>query len=151
MDRVTVTVLAGEGFNGTVFLSVSGVPDGVGAVFRDSGSYLASLATFVTYLEVASSPNARLGNYSLTVSAGSQGPSIFYAVPSQVTLTIQENGEPRTLLEGNVTRVTTLSAGGQYVISSTILAFASGIVLGSVTTYIFIRKKMETEKKLKQS
>jgi len=149
MDRFTVTVLAGEGFNGTVYLSVSGVPDGVTAVFRDRGSYLTSLAIFVTYLEVTSSPNVRPGNYTLTVSATSQGPSVFYAVATQATLTVQENGKPRTLLEGNVTRFTTPPAGGQeYVISLTILTLAAGIVLGAVATYIFIRKKTQTEKKL---
>ena len=146
-DRFTVTVLAGQGFNGTVYVYVSGVPDGVTAVFRDRGSYLTSLATFVTYLEVTSSPNVMLGNYTLTVSATSQGPSVFYAVATQVTLTIQENGEPRTLSESNLTRVTTASAGGQeYAISLTILTLAAGIALGSVTTYILVRKKTQFTK-----
>jgi uncharacterized membrane protein len=141
-DRFTVTVLAGEGFNSTVFLSVSGVPDSVTAVFRDRGSYLTSLAIFVTYLEVTSSPVARLGNYTLTLSAASQGPTIFYAVASQVSLTIQENGQTRTPFEGNVTAVVTSSAAGQeYVTSTAILAFAAGIALGSATTYILVRKK----------
>jgi hypothetical protein len=36
MDRFTVTLMAGEGFNGTVYMSVAGVPDSAYAVFRDS-------------------------------------------------------------------------------------------------------------------
>jgi uncharacterized membrane protein len=145
-DLFTVSVLAGEGFNGTVFLSVSGVPNNVTAVFRDRGSYLASLAIFTTYLEVTSSPDARLGNYTLTVSAASQGPSVFYAMATRVTLIIQEIGQPRTSLEGNRTQVTNPSAAGRgHVISLTILALATGIVVGSVTTYILVRKKTEPE------
>jgi hypothetical protein len=143
-DRFTVTVLAGEGFNGTVFLSVSGVPSGVTAIFHDRGSHLTSLAIFVTYLEVTSLPEAKLGNHTLTVSAASQGPTIFYAVASQVILTIQEKGQTRTPFEGNVTAVVTSSAAGQeYVTSTTILAFAAGIAVGSVATYIFIREKTQ--------
>jgi uncharacterized membrane protein len=142
-DWFTVTVLAGQGSNGTVFLSVSGVPDGVAAIFRDRGSYLTSLAIFATYLEATSSPDARLGNYTLTVSAASQGPAVFYAVATRVTLTVQEIGQPRTMLEGNRTRLTSSAAGGQYSISSTILALAAGIALGSVTTYILVRKKAQ--------
>jgi hypothetical protein len=143
-DWFTVTVLAGEGFNGTVFLSVSGVPSGVTAVFHDRGSYLTSLDVFVTYLEVTSSPVARLGNYTLTLSAASQGPTVFYAVASQVILTVQEKGQTRTPFEGNVTAVVASSAGRQeYVISTTILAFAAGIAVGSVTTYILVRKKAQ--------
>lgn len=41
MDRFTTTILAGEGLNGTVYLSVSRVPNGVSAVFRDLGSHIA--------------------------------------------------------------------------------------------------------------
>lgn len=146
-DCFTVTVLAGEGFNGTVFLSVSGVPSGVAAVFRDRGSYLTSLAILVTYLEVTSSPVARLGNYTLTLSAASQGPTVFYAMASQVILTIQEEGQTRTPFEGNVTAVVTSPTGREeYGTSTTILAFAAGIAVGSVTTYILVRKKAQPAK-----
>ena len=47
-DRFTVTVLAGKSFNGTVFLSVSGVPDGGIGAFRDQGSYLTPLNMVTT-------------------------------------------------------------------------------------------------------
>lgn len=151
-DRFTVSVLAGEGFNGTVFFSVSGVPDGVTVVFRDRGFYLVSLTIFATYLEVTSSPDARLGNYTLAVSAASQGPSVFYAVATRVTLIIQEIGQMRTSLEGNRTQVTNPSAAGQgHVISLMILALATGIVMGSVTTYILVRKKTQPEATSAQS
>jgi hypothetical protein len=142
LDRFGVTVIAGHLFNGTVTLSVSGVPTGVTAVFQDWGTYLAPLSIFTTYLEVTSSPNATLGDHILTVSAMSQHDSLFYIASSQVRLLIQENGQLRPLLEGNATRTTTPSPIGQeYVISLTILALAAGAALGSVATYIFIREK----------
>lgn len=51
-----------------------------------------------------------------------------------------------------MTQITAPSAAGQeHVISLTIFALAVGMVLGSVATLVFIRKKMETKKKLKQS
>lgn len=146
-DRYGVTVIAGQGFNGTVSLSVSGVPDGVTAIFRDWGTYLSPLSIFTTYLEVASSPNATLGLYTLTISATNQRDSSFYIASTRVSLVVQESGQPRPLLEGNATRTTTPSAGQEYVVSLTILALATGIALGSVTTYIFVRERTHTRKR----
>ena len=143
-DRFGVTVIAGHLFNGTVTFAVSGVPTGVTAVFQDWGTYLAPLSIFTTYLEVTSSLNATLGDHTLTVSATSQHDSLFYIASSQVHLLIQENGQPRPLLEENATRTTPPSPMGQeYVISLTILALATGAALGSVATYIFIRERTQ--------
>ena len=134
-DRITVTVLAGQGFNGSVYFSVSGLPQGVNATFRDHGTFLTSQRTSTTYLEVNSSPNAQIGNYTLTISAASQEESVFYAVSNQVTLTIKEIGEPRATSTANTNGATGLDH------AQTILALAIGLVVGSVSTYILVRGK----------
>ena len=147
-DRFTVTVLAVEAFNSTVCLSVAGVPDNVTAIFGDRVFYLTPLSISATYLEITSTPNARFGNYTLTVSAESQGSSIFYAVATRVTLTIQENGQPQAFVESNRTQSTTCVACGQeYVISLLILGLVAGIAIGSVTTYSFMRKRTRPAKR----
>jgi len=136
-----VTVMAGEGFNGTVSLSVFGAPPGVTTVFQDRVVYLASLAMFTTCLEATALPDARQGNYSLTVAAASQGPSVFYAVANRVTITIQEVGQAPASLGCNRTQTANPSAAGpEYVISSYALVLAAGVVLGSTATYILVRK-----------
>jgi hypothetical protein len=142
-----VTVMAGEGFNGTVSFSVFGAPLGVTAVFQDRAVYFAPLAMFTTCLEVAAQPDARQGNYSLTVAATSQGPSVFYAVANQVTLIIQEVGQAPAISGCNRTQTANPSAAGsECVISSLALVFAAGIVLGSATTYILVlrRRKLQS-------
>jgi len=142
-DRFTVTVMAGQSFNDTVNIAVAGVPENVAAVFRNRGAYLAPLTVFATYLEVTSSPSAKLGNYALTVSAASQGPSVFHAVAVHVTLMVQEIGQPRVILEDNRTQVTVPSAPGrEYVLSLTIVALVAGAAIGSVATYILMREKV---------
>ena len=147
-DRFTVTVMAGQSFNDTVNLAVAGVPENVTAVFRDRSAYLAPLTVFATYLEVTSSPSAKLGNYTLTVSAASQGPSVFHAVAVHVTLIVQEIGQPRMLNEGNRTQTTTSSASGQeYVLSLTIVALVAGAAIGSLATHIFMREKVTVREK----
>lgn len=139
-DRFGVTVIAGREFNGTVTLSVTGVPAGVTAVFQDWGAYLTSLAIFTTYLEITSSPDATLGDHVLTVSATSQLNSSLHIVSTRVSLVIQENGELRPLLRGNATRTTAPSAEQENVIPLTVLTLAVGAALGSVTTYVLIRE-----------
>jgi uncharacterized membrane protein len=147
-DRFGVTVIAGQGFNGTVSLSVFGVPPGVTAVFQDWGAYLTPLALFTTYLEVTSSTNATPGHHIITISATSQHGSSFYIASTRVSLVIQDDGQPRPLLEGSATQVATPSASGQeYVISLTVLGLAAGIALGSVTTYVFIRERKRPARK----
>jgi uncharacterized membrane protein len=148
-DRFGVTVIAGQGFNGTVTFSVTGVPAGVSAVFQDWGAYLTSLAIFTTYLDIASSPNATLGDYVLTVSATSQRNSSLYIVSTRVSLVIQENGELRPLLRGNATRTTAPSGEQENMIPLTILALAVGAVLGSVTTYVLIRENRRAPRRSK--
>jgi hypothetical protein len=141
-----VTVMAGEGFNGTVSFSVFGAPPGVTAVFQDRVVYLAPLAMFTTCLEVTALPDARQGNYSLTVAAASQGPSVFYAVANRVTLVIQEVGQLRASSECGKTQTANPSATGpEYAISLYALIFAAGIVLGSVATYILVRKSRKQQ------
>jgi len=141
-----VTVMAGEGFNGTVSFSVFGAPPGVAAFFQDRVVYLAPLAIFTTCLEVTALPDARQGNYSLTVAAASQGPSIFYAVANRVTLIIQEEGQLRASSECNKTQTTNPSATGPgYVISLYALVFTAGIVLGSASMYILVRKSRKQQ------
>jgi len=141
------TVMAGEGFNGTVSFSVFGTPPGVTAVFQDRVVYLTPLAVFSTCLEVTALPDARSGNYTLTVGVASQGSSVFYAVAYRVTLIIQDAGQPRTPLGCKKTRVTTPSAPGQeYVISPIILGLVAGIAIGSIATYSFMRKRTRPAK-----
>jgi hypothetical protein len=141
-----VTVMAGEGFNGTVSFSVFGTPLGVTAVFQDRVVYLASLAMFATCLEVAAHPDARQGNYSLTVAAASQGPSVFYAVANRVTVIIQEAGQAPASSVCNRTQTTNPSAAGpEHVIPLYASVFAAGIILGSATTYILIRKSRKQQ------
>jgi hypothetical protein len=139
-DRITVTVIAGQGFNGTVYFSVSGLPQGVNATFRDHSTFLTSQGTSTTYLQVDSSPNAQMGNYTLTISAMSQGESVFYAVSNQVTLTVKEIGEPRAVSTGSTNGAT----GLDHAISQIILGLVIGLVLGSVSTYVLIRRKTKT-------
>ena len=142
-----VTVMAGEGFNGTVSFSVFGAPPGVTAVFQDRVVYLASLAMFTTCLEVTALPDAIRGNYSLTVAAASQGPSVFYAVANQVTLIIQEVGQAPASSGCSRTQTANPSAAGpEYMISSYALVFAAGIVLGSTTTYILVRRRRKLQR-----
>jgi hypothetical protein len=147
-DRFTVTVLAGEAFNDTVYLSVAGVPDNVTAIFGDRVFYLTPRAVSATYLEITSSPNARFGNYTLTVGAQSQSSSIFYAAAALVTLTIQENGQPQTFPESNRTQsASPIVCGQEYVIFLVALGIAGGIALGSVTTCFLVRRKTRSAKK----
>ncbi len=137
--RFIVTVLAGPGFNGTVYLSVSGAPDGVTAIFRDYGAYVTSLATFTTYLEVTSSPAATLGNNTLAISATSQFESFFYAAVSQVGLIIQEHGQTRAGSKSDEQAATS----SRYTITL-IAALVAGIFIGSLSTYVFVRRKIST-------
>jgi len=142
------TVTAGEGFNGTVSFSVFSTPPGVTAVFQDPVVYLTPLAVFSTCLEVTVLPDARSGNYSLTVGVASQRSSVFYAVAYRVTLIIQDAGQPRTPLGCSKTWVTTPSAPGQeYMISLIILGLVAGIAIGSVTAYSFMRKRTRPAKR----
>jgi hypothetical protein len=142
-----MTVMAGEGFNGTVSFSVFGAPPGVSAVFQDRVVYLVPLAMFTTCLEVSAQPDARQGNYSLTVAAASQGPSVFYAVANQVTLIIQEVGQAPASSGCNRTQTANPSAAGpEYVISSLALVFVAGILLGSATTYVLMRKSRKLQR-----
>ena len=138
-DRFIITVLAGQTFKGTVYISVTDVPENVRAVLRDQVLYLMSLTTSMTYLEVTSSPDARFGNYTLTVIAESQGVSIFYAVTTRVNLVIQEVGQPRSS-EGNQTVITGSSPEPHYTFSITI-AFAAGVALGSIVTYVSVHRR----------
>ncbi len=147
-DRFTVTVLAGETVNDTVYLSVAGVPDNVTAIFGDRVLYLTPRAVSATYLEITSSSNARFGNYTLTVGAQSQSSSIFYAAAALVTLTIKENGQPQTFPESNRTQSgSSIACEQEYVISLVALGIAGGIALGSVITYFLVRRKTLSEKK----
>jgi len=146
-DRFTVTVLAGEAFNDTVYLSVAGVPDNVTAIFGDRVFYLTPRAVSATYLEITSSPNATFGNYTLTVGAQSQGSSIFYAAAALVTVTIQENGQPQAPMESNRTQsASSIACGQEYVISLVVLAIAGGIAIGSALTYFLVRRKTQPAK-----
>lgn len=143
-DRFIITVLAGQTFNDTVYLSVAGVPENVSAVLRDRVLRLVSLAASVTYLEITSSPDTEFGNYTLTVIAESQGVSIFYAVTTRVNLVVQEVGRPR-LSEGNQTAVTG-SSPDPHCVSSLTIAFAAGVALGSIVTYVSVHRRQVQRK-----
>jgi hypothetical protein len=134
-DIVTVSVLAGEGFNGTVTISVSGVPEGVITKLGAPGSYLTSLSTFTTYLQLTSSSSARWGNYTLTIAATSQRASSFYAVVNQINLVIQEVGQPH---------LTSLSSTTEEGVSQPLniaLGIVAGLIVGSVATIGLTRWK----------
>lgn len=136
---LNVTIMAGEGFNGTVSFSVFGTPPGVTATFQDPVVHLAPLAMFATCLEVAAHPDAGHGNYSLTVAAASQGPSVFYAAASQVALVIQETGHASTSPRCNRTQTgNPLLAEPGYLIPSYVSVFVAGIVLGSAIMYVAV-------------
>lgn len=88
-DGFSVTVLAGQGFNGTVTLQVTGIPNGVSANFENPTAYVTPLIVSSTHLTVTSSSNATLGSYLLTISGSSEQGSTLYVASNQVTLIIQ--------------------------------------------------------------
>jgi hypothetical protein len=142
-SRFGVSVLAGQAFNGTVALGVAGVPPGVQASFEEAAVSLLPLGVSTTYLDVAASPNVALGSYTLTISATSQQPSIFYASSNQATLVIQENGEPGLSSTTNI-----VSAEREIPISWTLIGLVVAFALGSATTYLLTSKKRKTGKPL---
>jgi len=143
--RFGVSVLAGQAFNGTVALGVARVPTGVQASFEEAAVSLLPLAVSTTYLDVAASPNATLGSYTLTISATSQQPSIFYASSNQATLVIQENGEPSLLSTANIA-----SAGKEVPISWALIGVVVAFALGSATTYLLTSKKRKPAKRTRR-
>jgi hypothetical protein len=143
--RFGVSVLAGQAFNGTVALGVAGVPTGVQASFEEAAVSLLPLEVSTTYLDVAASPNATLGSYSLTISATSQQPSIFYASSSQATLVIRENGEPGLSSTGN-----SATAEREVPIPWILIGLVVAFALGSATTYLLTRKKRKPAKRLRR-
>jgi len=134
-DVLIVSILAGEGFNGTVALSLSGVPDGVTATLHDQAAFLTPLSAFTTSLQLTSSPSAKEGNYSLTLAATSQQSSNFYAVANTINLVIQENGQPHT------TENSSAAAGNNETLRISVLAALLGSVLGSVATILVTRRR----------
>jgi hypothetical protein len=141
-SRFGVSVLAGQAFNGTVALSVAGVPTGVQASFEEAAVSVLPMAVSTTYLDVAATPNATPGSYTLTISATSQQQSIFYASTSQATLVIQENGEPSLSSTGNIA-----SAQGEVPFFWALIGVVVAFALGSASTYLLTSKR----RKLTQS
>jgi len=140
-SRFGVSVLAGQAFNGTVALSVAGIPTGVQANFEEASVSLLPMGISTTYLHVAAWPNATLGTYTLTISATSQQPSIFYASSSQAVLVIQENGEPGLSSTGSI-----VSAKGGVPFSWVLIGVVMAFALGSATTYMLTSKKRKPAK-----
>jgi hypothetical protein len=133
-DVLMVSILAGEGFNGTVTLSLSGVPDGVTATLHDQAAFLTPLSAFTTSLQLTSSPSAKEGNYSLTLAATSQQSSNFYAVANTINLVIQEFGHP------HATEIPT-AAGNNETLLVGVLAGLLGSILGSIATIMVTRRR----------
>jgi hypothetical protein len=144
-SRFGVSVLAGQAFNGTVALGVAGVPTGVQASFEEAAVSPLPMAVSTTYLDVAASPNATPSSYTLTISATSQSPSIFYASTSQATLVIQENGEPGISSMANI-----VSAEREVPISWTLIGVVVAFALGSATTYLLTSKKRKPAKRTRR-
>jgi hypothetical protein len=140
-DIITVTVLGGEGFNGTVNLSYSGAPEGVTAKLRDYAGYITSASSFTTYLQLTSSPAARPGKYTLTLAATSQEASSFYAVANQVNLVIQEVGQPHITDLGAQTTNRPIENPTQNPLLLVMLAGIAGLAVGSAATLIITRRK----------
>jgi len=141
-SRFGVSILAGQAFNGTVALGVAGIPMGVQASFEEAYVSLLPMGVSTTYLDVAASPNATMGSYTLTVSATSQQLSIFYASSSPAVLVIQENGEPGLYSTGNI-----VSAEGNVPISWVSVAVVVAFALGSAATYLLTSKKRKPAKR----
>ena len=144
-DRFGVVVFAGQGFNGTVLLQVSGVPNGVNAVFDTPAAYITSLQVFSTYLTLTCSGNATEGTNVLTISGSSEQPSGVYVVSNQVTLMVQQHGEPRNL--SSQANMTQPQFEESYVIAVTIVGVVAGFSLGSIVTYILVCKRGKRLKK----
>jgi len=143
-DVLTVSILAGEGFNGTVTLSLSGVPDGVTATLHDQAAFLTPLAAFTTSLQLTSSPSTKEGNYSLTLAATSQQSSNFYAVANTINLVIQENGQP------HATETPSASAGNNDTLLVAVLAALLGSILGSAATIMVTRRRKRSRRRGKR-
>jgi hypothetical protein len=133
-DVLTVSILAGESFNGTVTLSLSGIPDGVTATLHDQVAFLTPLSAFTTSLQLTSSPTAKEGNYSLTLAATSQQSSNFYAVANTINLVIQEIGHP------HATEIPAAAENNETLLVG-VLAGLLGIILGSVATILVTRRR----------
>jgi hypothetical protein len=140
-DILTVSILAGEGFNGTVTLSLSAVPDGVTATLHDQAAFLTPLSAFTTSLQLTSSPSTKEGNYSLTLAATSQQSSNFYAVANTINLVIQENGQPHT------TETPAAAAGNNETLQVAVLAGLLGSILGSMATILITRRRRRRGKR----
>jgi hypothetical protein len=139
-DVLTVSILAGEGFNGTVTLTLSGVPDGVTATLHDQAAFLTPLSVFTTSLQLTSSPSAKQGNYSLTLAATSQQSSNFYAVANTINLVIQEIGHP------HATEITA-APGNNETLLVAFLAALLGSILGSAVTIMVTRRRKRSRRR----
>jgi len=137
-DQVIVSILSGEAFNGTVSLSVTGIPKDVTAILQDHAAYLEPQSIFTTNLEVTISPSAKFGNYTLSVAATSQSASVFYAAVSNLNLLIQDDGQPTISPKTNTA---TAWLVGQFEIPLLVSVLLLGIVVGALSTYALTRMK----------
>lgn len=145
-DIITVTVLGGEGFNGTINLSYSGVPEGVTAKLRDYGGYITSASSFTTYLQLTSSPAAKPGLYTVTLAATSQEGSSFYAVANQITLIIQQVGQPHITDQCSQTTNRPTPNQVENPLFLIVVGGVAGLALGSAITLIITRRKSNRNK-----
>jgi hypothetical protein len=137
-DQVIVSVLSGEAFNGTVSLSVTGIPNEVTATLQDRAAYLQPQSIFTTNLEVTISPTAELGNYTISLAATSQSASVFYAAVSNLNLLIQEDGQPTISAKTNTGATWVV---GQFEIPLLAAMLLLGIGVGALSTYALTHKK----------
>ena len=87
-SSVLVTVLADQGFTGTVSLSLTNNPKGVSYIFNPQSASMVPLGTFGSTLTITSSLSSQQGSYTLTIIATSQSPP--YSTSTQLLLTIGE-------------------------------------------------------------